>query len=161
MRVDRRRFPRRTFSYRLGHFLVLLSERQYTRVALSLSLGVFAGAIEAIAHSSLEATIPIREVAILGDTFIVSSFVFLLTYVELSAVRERRLRVVRDIKKVADLNHHVRNALEAIQYAAYTSTDKSNLALVNASVDRIDNILHDLYPALEIEHDIHRDTAPR
>lgn len=149
MASERRAFERRTLSYRLGHFLVQLSERRWTRLLVSVVLGIAGGVVEVIAYQVFQ-FLPSRELVWLGHAFVVSSFVFLLTYVELSVVRERRVRVVREIAVLANLNHHIRNALVAIQYAAYTSQDKRNIELITASIERIDRILKDLYPALGV-----------
>ena len=148
MRSEKRAIARDTVSYRIGQFLVQLSDRRSTRLLFSSTLGAIAGVILVLAHASLVSSFTASEIALAGDAFIVASFVFLLTLVELSAVRERRGRVLRDMRVVADLNHHVRNALSAIQYAAYTSKDQSNLAIITSSIERIDRILKELFPVM-------------
>jgi len=148
MRLDRRATVRSTIPYKLGQFLVQLSDRRSTRTIFSLSLGAIAGVIEVLAHLSLLSSFRTHELAMAGDAIIVAIFVFLLTFVELTVVHERRSRVIREMRVIANLNHHVRNALSAIQYAAYASTDRSNLEIVNSSIERIDNILKELFPVL-------------
>ena len=135
-------------TYKLGNLLVRLSEGGLSRFLLAATLGAAAALIELIAHRSLLASSSLARFAEPLDTATIGIFVFLLTYVEASAVRERRLRVMRDMLTVSELNHHVRNALETIQYAAYTSSDRKNLEITTSAVDRIDNILKELYPVL-------------
>jgi hypothetical protein len=148
MRSERRATVKSGISSKIGQFLVQLSDRRSTRIISSLSLGAIAGVVEVLAHESLLFSFGAHELAVMGDAIIVAVFVFLLTFVELAAVHERRSRVLRELQVIADLNHHVRNALSAIQYAAYASTDKSNLEIVNTSIERIDHILKELFPVL-------------
>ena len=86
--------------------------------------------------------------AIVGDVIAVALFLFLLTYVELTMIRERRMRVIRDMRTVAELNHHVRNALQAIQYATHSSSDRTQVLTITQSVERIDKILRELFPVV-------------
>jgi hypothetical protein len=135
-------------AYKLGNILIKLSAEQHTRLALSAVIGAIGSGIESIAHHSLLSSNSLARFAAPLDTAAIGIFVFLLTYVETSAVRERRIRVVRDLRTVEELNHNVRNALETIQYAAYTSSDRRNMDITMNAVDRIDRILRELYPVL-------------
>jgi hypothetical protein len=137
-------------SYRLGHYLIGIADSLAATVAFSILLAIVAAVLESVVHDSLKLNPHLEFMAEYGDQFFVGLFVFLLTAVEFSAVRERRLRLIRDMKTVSELNHHIRNSLEAIQYAAYTSSDKTNLKVVNESVAKIDQILRDLFPHLKI-----------
>lgn len=135
-------------AYKLGNILIRLSVRQHTRLALSAFIGAIGSGIESIAHHTLLSSNSLARFAAPLDTAAIGIFVFLLTYVETSAVRERRIRVIHDLRTVEELNHNVRNALEAIQYAAYASSDRQNLKITTAAVDRIDKILRELFPVL-------------
>lgn len=135
-------------AYKLGNILIRLSVGEHTRLALSAVIGVIGSAVESIAHHALLSSSHLARFAAPLDTVAIGIFVFLLTYAETSAVRERRTRVVRDLRTVEELNHNVRNALETIQYAAYTSTDRRNMDVTMSAVDRIDKILRELYPVL-------------
>ena len=135
-------------AYKLGNILIRLSVGEHTRVALSAVIGAVGSLIESIAHHTLLSSSNLARFAAPLDTAAIGIFVFLLTYVETSAVRERRIRVVRDLRTVEELNHNVRNALETIQYVAYTSSDRRNMDITMSAVDRIDKILRELYPVL-------------
>lgn len=102
-----------------------------------------------LAHTSLTYSVETRRVADIGVVVAVSLFVFVLSYVELTAVRERRVRVMREARTIAELNHNIRNALQAIQYATHLSLDNRHIEIVTSAVDRIDNILHELFPVLK------------
>ncbi len=149
MEQERRKFTRNGRFYNAGRLLIQLSERKKTSICFSSLIAVLAGAIELTAHTTLLRHSISRFVADFGDATAVALFVFLLTYVELAITRERRLRVLHDVKTVSELNHHVRNALQAIQYAAYTSRDLENVGIITGAVERIDHILRELYPVLD------------
>src|SRR5882724_10979073 len=55
--------------------------------------------------------------------------------------RERERR-----KNIADLNHHVRNALQSIQLSAYSTQDQEIIASVGDSVQRIEWALREIVP---------------
>jgi hypothetical protein len=62
-------------------------------------------------------------------------------------VRVRRRMVVEELARVAELNHNVRNALQVIRHSHTLERDEQAEAIV-ASVDRIDETLRRLFPAL-------------
>jgi hypothetical protein len=137
-----------TVAYRIGRLLIQLSEKRWTRFAFSAGIGFGGGVILLAVHNALLASPTSLTFLKWADACTVAGFLFLLTYVELTVVRERRIRVMRDVTTVAELNHHVRNALQAIQYAAYTSSDRTQVETIQSSVVRIDNILRELFPIL-------------
>jgi phage terminase Nu1 subunit (DNA packaging protein) len=55
--------------------------------------------------------------------------------------------VVEELARVAELNHNVRNALQVIRHSHTLERDEQAEAIV-ASVDRIDETLRRLFPAL-------------
>lgn len=148
MRTEQPKFRWQNFKYSAGRFLIELSEQRATIIVFSAGIAFLIGSIELGAHTLLLKHAAVRRVADVGDAFVIAVFVFLLTYIELSVVKERRLRVIREIRTIAELNHRIRNALEIIQYAAYTSTDHAQLGLITQAIERIDNILRELYPVL-------------
>jgi signal transduction histidine kinase len=59
--------------------------------------------------------------------------------------RERRRAAVREhLRLVAELNHHIRNALANIQLSCYASGDRQAIDAVNESVRRIDWALREI-----------------
>ena len=62
--------------------------------------------------------------------------------------RERRARLRQKIAVIADMNHHVRNALQVISFHAYTSADKEQLEAVRESMERIQWALKEVLPKL-------------
>ncbi len=62
--------------------------------------------------------------------------------------RERRARLRQRIEVIADMNHHVRNALQVISFHAYSSADKEQLEAVKESMERIQWALKEILPKL-------------
>ncbi len=62
--------------------------------------------------------------------------------------RERRKRLRQKIAVIADMNHHVRNALQVISFHAYSTADKEQLEAVKESMERIQWALKEILPKL-------------
>ena len=62
--------------------------------------------------------------------------------------RERRARLRQRIAVIADMNHHVRNALQVISLHAYTNSDKEQVEAVKESMERIQWALKEVLPKL-------------
>jgi hypothetical protein len=77
-------------------------------------------------------------------------------WVEAEATRTRRLRVLEDVVKVAELNHHVRNALQAIQYATHMPAGIEQIHIIDDGVKRIDDTLRHLFPVVTMKASPHR-----
>jgi hypothetical protein len=135
-------------TYRFGHLLFQISEHFWTRFAFAALAASGVAILHVAVHETLTLPITFRRIADAGDVVAVSAFVFVLTYVELASLRERRVKVVQEVKTIAELNHNIRNALQAIQYAKYASSDQEQVEIVTSAVERIDNILKELFPVL-------------
>ena len=62
--------------------------------------------------------------------------------------RERRARLRQRIEVIANMNHHVRNALQVISFHAYSNADKEQLEAVKESMERIQWALKEVLPKL-------------
>ena len=72
-----------------------------------------------------------------------------LVWILLILVRGRRRRLIEYVRRVADLNHHIRNALQVIVYqATLTQADPEQVAQVESAVARVDAALHEIFPIL-------------
>lgn len=89
-----------------------------------------------------------RNIAIsLSDTLaamIAGALVFRLLQYE----RERRRHIRHRLEVIADMNHHVRNALQVISLSAYSFADQQQLTAVKESVERIQWALKEILPKL-------------
>lgn len=61
-------------------------------------------------------------------------------------VCERRENVATQLKTIADMNHHIRNALQTIQFSAYSTKDQQTIAEISDAVERIQWALREVLP---------------
>ena len=147
--VEREVKLRKSVSDQIGQSIVEVSLRLSSRIVFSIGVALCVVIVKIVVHQSFTATQTLRQLATVGDAIAVGGFVFLLTFIELAIVCERRAQVLRNMNTVAELNHHVRNALQAIQYAAYSSSDQSQLKVINEAIDRIERIMREQFPVLD------------
>src|SRR3954468_17790431 len=62
--------------------------------------------------------------------------------------RERRALLRQRIAVIADMNHHVRNALQVISFHTYTAADQEQVEAVKESMARIQWALKEVLPKL-------------
>lgn len=117
-----------------------VAARKYWLAALAAA--VIFGAIslidnELIAHH-------LRAEARYLDYFLLAlvAFVFVLVLEDFHQRETERLRVLENI--VADLNHHIRNALQVISYANVTNSEGTYAAPVRDSIQRIEWALREV-----------------
>jgi len=78
-----------------------------------------------------------------GLTGIVAGLLyFAITRIE----RERRATTQERLRTIADMNHHIRNALQIIAYANLTSDKEKSVELIRSSVERIEWALREVLP---------------
>ncbi len=76
------------------------------------------------------------------SAFLVSCLVAKLAYIHR---RQHRLTMAR-MQVVAELNHHIRNALTAISLSAYVTENQQLIAVISEGVERIDWALREILP---------------
>jgi hypothetical protein len=108
-------------------------------------LGIFSGLIAYLTNALLMRLGTSGEVYAVADAMMIGTVAALIGALALIGVRERRKRDVEHLKIVAELNHHVRNALQVIVDDYYLSRSSHTEAVVS-SVDRIDRTLRELFP---------------
>lgn len=69
-------------------------------------------------------------------------------WVILLGVRDRRRMAEDELRRVAELNHHLRNALEVIVLAHHTVSDYEHKVIVLECTNRIDQKLKELFPVM-------------
>lgn len=62
--------------------------------------------------------------------------------------RERRQAIRRRLEIIAEINHHIRNALYVISLSTHSSQDKEVVKLIEDSLRRIDWTLKEILPRL-------------
>jgi hypothetical protein len=134
---------------RLGTFLVEVSDTRRGRILLVLAIAAIASAIEYILHIAIFTYIPHQGLGRLLDSLTIGVVVAIITIIEIKAVHQRRTKVMDDMRVVRELNHHVRNALQIISYAARVPETKQQVAIIDESIARIDSTLKELFPTID------------
>jgi hypothetical protein len=60
--------------------------------------------------------------------------------------RERRKAMKQQLRTIAEMNHHIRNALQVITYATAIEDNRGSVDLIRSSVDRIEWSLREVLP---------------
>jgi hypothetical protein len=77
-----------------------------------------------------------------------------LAYLTLQAERQRMERAAAELKMIADMNHHIRNALDMLTLSAYSTDDKAAVAVIQKATERITWTLREVLPSREPEQTI-------
>jgi hypothetical protein len=76
-------------------------------------------------------------------TGVVAGFLFF----SLSNYERLRRKLVRErLRTIAEMNHHIRNALQVITYATASRTESGSVDLISSSVERIEWALREVLP---------------
>ena len=120
-----------------------------TRMALVVVLfGLSAGLLEFGIHTAVMQADASSYMQAMTDAAMVGLAAALAPFLVLLAARERHRKVLDDLRKIAQLNHHVRNALQTIMYSEYLPDSEENRKVVLEGVERIGRILQELFPAV-------------
>jgi len=89
-----------------------------------------------------------RKDLILASSLIIGMVTGWLFHQFLKNERNKQEMVQQRMRTIAELNHHIRNALQVIRYAggSKSSSDASQLQLINEAVARIDWALREVLP---------------
>src|SRR5512142_1774978 len=123
--------------YQIGEFMVRTTDTRFGRALFAAVLAVIVGGTEVAIHVFAEGLTNHHRAVAAVDGLLIAAVVFFLTYIQARAVTERRGHLVDEFRKVADLNHNVRNALQQIQLAAHVASD-DQLEIINSAVEKID-----------------------
>jgi hypothetical protein len=134
---------------RLGTFLVEVSDTRRGRILLVLAIALIASSIEYLLHIAIVTYVPHVGMGRLLDSLTIGIVIAVITIIEVNAVQQRRTKVMDDMRVVRELNHHVRNALQIISYAARVPETKQQVAIIDESVARIDSTLKELFPTID------------
>lgn len=134
---------------RLGTFLVEITDAPSGRISLILVLALLAGIFEWTIHDLIQYFAPAPDIARILDSSTIAFLIAAITWIEIQAVQQRRRRVLEDLRIVSELNHHVRNALQVIQYASRVPEAKQQVQIIDESVERIDATLKELFPTID------------
>ena len=115
------------------------------RLLASLVSALCFGVLEFTVHQLLART----DISPLADSLVDAISIGLLVgvavWVALLVKSERRQRLRKDLERIGELNHEIRNALQVIRYSHFDA-DGQHQAMVIESVERIDAALKRLVP---------------
>lgn len=131
--------------YEVGQWLVRRTETRTNRIVFCVAMGLLAAGFEAALDTWLRMHAGVNW-RLAFDAGSVGLLVALITYIEIIAVQIRRSRVAAELRIVAELNHNVRNALQAISYAVRLPETENQVEIIEKCVHRIDATLRDLFP---------------
>jgi uncharacterized membrane protein len=133
----------------LGTFIVEVSDTRRGRILLVLAIAAIASTLEYLLHIAIVTYVPHEHLGRLLDSLSIGVVIAIITIIEIKAVHQRRTKVMDDMRVVRELNHHVRNALQIISYAAHVPETERQVAIIDESVARIDSTLKELFPAID------------
>lgn len=89
-----------------------------------------------------------RTIAISVSDSIAAAIAGVLVFRLLQYERARRRQLRQRLEIIAEMNHHVRNALQVISLSTYSSADQQQLVAIRESVSRIQWALREVLPKL-------------
>lgn len=109
-------------------------------------VAILADVTEDMWMDSLLASRGLTPHAVFWDDLISGSLVGLALLTTLMVADRGKRAQQERLRLVAEMNHHVRNALQVIYASAVCSTDQRHLDKISAAVDRIDWALREILP---------------
>src|ERR1700761_1279706 len=139
---------RRALEYRLGNAIANLCDSSFGFTCSVGFASVLAGCTEFLVHELLT-RVAVPEVVHAGmDGFLRGLATAVIISFLLLAIRERHRRMLQEVKRVAELNHTVRNALQVIVHSQYLPKGEQDATAILESAQRIDSTLRELFPAM-------------
>lgn len=131
--------------YEVGEWLVRRTETLRSRFVFVFAMALVAALFEAGLDTWLSRNAG-KDWRLALDAGSVGLLVGTITYIEIIAVQIRRKRVAVEMKTIAELNHHVRNALQTIAYAVRVPEASNQVQIIDDCIRRIDGTLKELFP---------------
>ncbi len=108
--------------------------------------GASASLMEYLIHLVVTTSSALPSVQALANSVILGFFAAFFGLLVLTAAGERRHKVRDDLRRIAELNHQVRNALQVIVYSEYSPNNSQHRAAVLEGVEKIEATLRELFP---------------
>jgi len=137
---------------RFGEFVWRTADRTTTIILAAVCATIAFGCLVFFGHLALADSFidPALHAGILAAFVGIGSG--LATMVLLLARRERRKLVQDELRRLAELNHRLRNGLQIIADAHYTEGNEGHRKMMMEAVASMDASLKQLFPALGFEH---------
>jgi len=135
---------------RLETMLGAIADSRLETFFASLIAGGVMGVLTLFLGRAVSNLLRVRGLAAEVEALVAMVLATALVWVLFDVARTRRQRLMSYVQQVADLNHHVRNALQVIRFQAAVSKDGAEaVARINESISRIDQALRTMYPLLQ------------
>ena len=134
--------------YRLGKAFFEMADSRRRIAAVVVVCAAAAGLLDYAVNYFLTGYSVTHNTQRLINASVVGSAIGLVTLLIFLGARERRRRLLEDLRKVAELNHQVRNALQVVVYSQFVPQSLEQRQAVMASVERIDKTLRELFPLI-------------
>ncbi len=108
--------------------------------------GASACLMEYLIHLAVTTSSAMPSVQAVAGSVILGFFAAFFGLLVLTAARERQHKVRDDLRRIAELNHQVRNALQVIVYGEYSPDSSQHRAAVLDGVEKIEAALRELFP---------------
>ena len=108
--------------------------------------GASASLIEYLIHLVVTTSSARPSVQALANSVMLGIFAAFFGLLVLSAAGERQHKVRDDLRRIAELNHQVRNALQVIVYSEYSPNNSQHRSAVLEGVEKIEATLRELFP---------------
>jgi len=111
--------------------------------------GASASLVEYLIHLVVTTSSALPSVRALANSVILGIFAAFFGLLVLTAARERQRKVRNDLRRIAELNHQVRNALQVIVYGEYSPNSSQHRSAVLDGVEKIEAALRELFPLVD------------
>ena len=108
--------------------------------------GASASLIEAVIHLGVRTSNAPPLVEALTDSIILGIFAAFFALLVLTAAWDRHHKLQDDLRRIAELNHQVRNALQIIVYGENFPDIATRRSAVMAGVEKIEGTLREMFP---------------
>jgi hypothetical protein len=103
----------------------------------------------------------VKPKIIAGTSNVLTGLVAAGLFLELTrSVQNRRRLVQARLEVIADMNHHIRNALQVLSYATATHGGEKETEMMRESIQRIEWALREVLPGYMPESYIPREAVP-
>ncbi len=136
--------------YDVGKLLAEITDSTVKMAVLVLGLALTAAAVEFSFHM----TILRRDFSPVArgmmEAALIGAMMGAVVWVGLAAARARRRVMAREMQRVAELNHNVRNALQVIVYNEHLRGPVQASAVLDSAA-RIEHTIKELFPTVAID----------
>lgn len=146
--VADREVPYRSVRLQFEKTLVWILNSPLRVTAVVVLFGGSACLMEYVIHLMVTTSSAAPAVQRLANSAILGFFAAFFALLILMAASERHYKVQDELRRIAELNHQIRNALQVIVYGEYSPDGAQHRSSVLAGVEKIEHSLRELFPLI-------------